>query len=94
MCATCGDKGVIRLNFQEGDEYGLCLCRAGEDMRRGRLWELWCAREGVDPAKVSRLEDVLTKEELAARGFQELSGTDALAAVVEAAKRRSHARSL
>ncbi len=97
-CSTCGDVGIVRLNFQEGDEYGICLCPMGERMRarhtwRGRqadipVWRVWCAREQVDPALVRPIEDVLGGEELAARGFHELAPAETMDAVAAAARNR------
>jgi hypothetical protein len=99
-CATCSDVGIVCLNFQEGDEYGLCLCPAGERMRRvvneghrtTPLWQVWCAREQVDQARVHPIEDVLTPEELAKRGFRELTAATAIDAIVAAARHRSEKR--
>jgi hypothetical protein len=99
-CPTCNDVGIMRLNFQEGDDYGLCLCSSGEEMRRTSnhghpvtpLWRVWCAREQVDPRLVRPIEDVLTPEELAALGFRELAAPDAINAIVSAARSRSPKR--
>ncbi len=77
-CSSCAGKGLIRLNWADApDEYALCLCAAGqawrEDANNGKptnsLWHLWCAIEGVDQDRVWCIEDVLTADELAQRGF-------------------------
>jgi hypothetical protein len=57
--------------------FALCLCLNGMAMRRtdnnGRkvpaLWEVWCAREQVNHARVWRIESVYTPEELAVVGL-------------------------
>lgn len=94
-CATCGDKGVIALNWSDAEwEYALCLCRAGLAWRRDTnggksvapLWRVWCAQHQVEPAKVHRMEHVLTVEELAERGFAVPTSGVALDAIVAAAK--------
>jgi hypothetical protein len=96
-CRTCIDIGIVTLNFQEGDEYGICLCPMGERMRSAvnnghqaaPLWRVWCAREQVDPSLVHPIEDVLTPAELTERGFTELTApADALGAIAAAAKSR------
>ena len=96
-CRTCLDVGIVALNFQEGDEYGICLCAAGEQMRRsmnnGRLvpplWRAWAALNKIDPAIIHPIEDVLTPAELAERGFTELNApANALGAIAAAARGR------
>lgn len=96
MCSSCADKGLIRVNWSDAPEdYALCLCTVGQQMRSPRnisvkrvtegfpLWMLWCQRERVDPSRIVRMEDVLTVEELAARGFlTPTAGDDAIAAAV------------
>lgn len=78
-CAQCGDIGIIRVPWSDApDDFAVCLCPSGRNMRQTRnarkdtgfaLWEVWAAREQVDPARVFLLEDVLTPAELAERGF-------------------------
>lgn len=96
-CSTCQDIGIVRLNYEDGDEYGICLCPAGEAMRRAvnngsptvPLWRVWCAREQVNPALVRPIEDVLTPAELTERGFTELTApADSLSAIAAAARAR------
>jgi hypothetical protein len=81
-CEVCHDHGVVKLNWSDAPpEYGICLCPFGLELRIARnvhravtpLWQVWAAREQVDPSLVWYLEDVLTPAELAERGFQ--SGT-------------------
>jgi hypothetical protein len=99
-CATCRDVGIVKLNFLEGDEYGICLCPMGERMRgavnnghaAAPLWQVWCAREQVDPALVHPIEDVLTVQELADRGFTELTAASATDAIAAAARNRKAKR--
>lgn len=70
---------MIRLNWADAeDEFAVCLCRVGQTLRRSSneghlvapLWHVWCAREQVDASRVVPLEDVLTVEELEARGLR------------------------
>ena len=81
-CDSCDSKGVIVLNWADApEEYALCLCPMGRQMRRqdntGRrtvpLWEVWAAAHQVEPERVWRLEDVLSVEELQARGFSRVA---------------------
>jgi hypothetical protein len=81
-CASCGDKGIIRVNWLDAPEdFALCLCATGLLMRRTvnvsakvthdgyPLWMAWAERERVDPERVWGIEDVLDSDELTARGF-------------------------
>lgn len=77
-CSSCGGKGLIRLNWADApDEYALCLCEVGLAWRKSEnngkptnpYWHIWCAERGIDHANVWCIEDVLTAEELAERGF-------------------------
>jgi hypothetical protein len=96
-CSTCQDIGIVKLNFQEGDEYGICLCPKGEEMRRSAnsrhavapLWRVWAAQQQIDPSRIHPIEDVLTPAELTERGFAELTApADALGAIAAAARAR------
>lgn len=78
-CGTCGDRGVVRLNWADApEEYAVCLCEAGLHLRHATndhravepLWLVWAAREGVPLASMCMVEDVLTEEELRARGLK------------------------
>jgi hypothetical protein len=76
-CNTCEGRGIIRLEWADTPvvEFAVCLCASGLAMRRatneGRvvapLWQVWCAREQVDPDLVFMVEDVLTGDELRER---------------------------
>jgi hypothetical protein len=95
MCANCEDKGLVRLNWSDApDDFALCLCPVGLDMRgtthKGRtrtpLWHVWCARECVDPSRVYRIEDVLSADDLAARGLTVKAEQDREAKLLGAGK--------
>jgi len=101
-CPSCADHGVFKVCYHEGDptDYALCLCRAGEQMRCAKNngkpctphWQIWAHVHGIDPERVMPMEDLLTPDELAARGFttpttDDLSREAALLAAGRAAKR-------
>ena len=98
-CGTCGDHGLVRLNWSDKPEdFGICLCRAGLLMRddhngRRRVtpqWAVWATKHGIDPSRFYLLEEAMTPEELAERGFTPTAEgpADRLEAIVAAAKRR------
>lgn len=100
-CTTCGDRGVVRVNWKDADEdYGVCLCLAGAGLRSERNagkpcvagWRVWAAQRGVGPARVVMIEDVLSPSELAAKGFSELTVDTAMSAIAAAARGRKGAR--
>jgi hypothetical protein len=75
-CAPCGDKGIIRLRYHDGaeDEFGVCVCQASHwyrsDMNAGKHtgifgWQVWAAREQVDPWRVFFIEELLDDDEMA-----------------------------
>jgi hypothetical protein len=77
-CESCQDKGLIRLNWADHEEeFALCLCPAGMKWRKSSngdtptnpAWHVWCARHQIPHERVVRMEDVLTDDELHARGF-------------------------
>jgi hypothetical protein len=77
-CRNCGDIGMIRVSWSNApDDFAVCLCAAGRSMRNTTnrkdtgfaLWQVWAAREQIDPSRVFLVEEVLTPQELAARGF-------------------------
>lgn len=77
-CQSCADVGIIRVPWNNApDDFAICLCAAGADMRSSRsrsqtafaLWQLWAARGQIDPSRVFLLEEILTPPELAQRGF-------------------------
>lgn len=97
-CQTCGDRGVVRVNWKDADEdYAVCLCLVGAGLRSttnaGKPcepgWRVWAAQRSVHPDRITMLEDVLTPDELAVKGFQELSAASAMDAIVAAAQARS-----
>lgn len=94
-CATCGDKGIVRINWSDAPEdFALCLCMVGTLMRSTQnvsvksvrdgypLWMLWAERERVTHDRIVKLEDVLTVDELTAHGFvkPQATGVDAVIA--------------
>lgn len=102
-CTACGDRGIFRVSYHDGspDDYAICLCAAGERMRiaknNGRSvtpqWAVWAHQAGIDPARVAPMEDLLTDEELAARGFTELrQPAQAIDAIAAAARARGMKR--
>lgn len=103
-CHSCRDVGVFKVfSFDDGGPtddpptFALCLCRAGELMRcatnNGRpvtpQWQVWAFRYGIPLEHVRPMEDVFTSEELASRGFRELTPTTAMDAIAAAARARS-----
>jgi hypothetical protein len=103
-CSTCQDKGLVRVNWQDADpDFAVCLCATGLSLRVDRnytaavspRWHVWCAREQVDPSRVWMLEDILTPQELAERGFgvaPDVRVPDREAALLAAGKTRKGAR--
>lgn len=104
-CPSCNDHGVFRVHYYDDHgptddppDFALCLCKAGERMRlatnNGKpvtpQWQVWAFRQGIPLEHVAPMEDVLTPEEMAARGFTEITAAaDALSAIAQAAKARS-----
>jgi hypothetical protein len=100
-CPTCADKGLLRLPWDDDAEpgIGVCLCPAAAWYRSNKNagktvsvygWQVWCAREQVDPARVYLLEDVLSAEELAEEGLTvqpKGAGQDREAALLAAARK-------
>ena len=89
-CQSCADLGMIRVPWSDApDDFAICLCEAGQSMRRSwnpdedrsrfAVWQLWAAREQVDPSRVFFLEEVLTPQELAERGFDRSATPTAVA---------------
>lgn len=79
-CQSCADVGIIRVPWSNApDDFAICLCDAGAAMRRSwnpdetrarfEVWQLWAAREQVDPSRVFLLDEILAPAELAERGF-------------------------
>jgi hypothetical protein len=83
-CQQCGDKGVIRIRYEDGspDDFAICVCHTGRWMRSttngvGRHsdvpnWQLWAAVNHVDPEHIGLAEEFLEPEEMAIR-FPDLS---------------------
>lgn len=95
-CPVCAGKGLVRLNWADAaEEYAVCLCDVGQALRSTQnyqaivvpLWQVWAAREHVDPSRIVMLEDVLTVEELAERGFRVAPDADTREAALLAAGR-------
>lgn len=98
-CPTCGDRGLVKVNWNDATEdYAVCLCPTGELLRAeptsGQVpaWRALAGRMNIDPARVVMLEDVCTPEELAQRGFRELTADTAMDAIVAAARGRKVSR--
>jgi hypothetical protein len=98
-CPTCADRGLVKVNWKDAQEdYAVCLCPTGELLRAdstpGQLpaWRVLAHRMDIDPARVVMLEDVCTPEELAERGFRELTADTAMDAIVAAARGRKVGR--
>lgn len=98
-CPTCADRGLVKVNWKDAPEdYAVCLCHVGELLRavttKGQqpAWRAEAARRDIDAARVVMLEDVCTPEELAQRGFRELTAGDAMGAIAAAARGRKVSR--
>jgi hypothetical protein len=58
--------------------FAVCLCAVGKQLRldtnKGRnvtpLWQVWCAKNQVDPARVQLVEYVFEAEDLEAAGWK------------------------
>lgn len=101
MCDVCEGKGLVVLNWSDApQDYAICLCSVGMQMRVTRnagretgyaLWQVWAAREQVDPSRIVKLEDVATAEEMAALGLSkpaDVGGMDREARLLAAGKSR------
>jgi hypothetical protein len=96
-CATCGDKGLIRLlcDADAPQEYALCLCKAGMDWRCATnhtravapLWHIWAAQHQVPHEQIFLLEDVFTEADLRERGFGQPASSQSREAALLAAGR-------
>lgn len=75
--SCCNGSGVIRLRYHDGspDEFGICLCATGQDMRSdlngGKrtgfpLWQVWAYQQQIDPARIGMVEEFLDELELRA----------------------------
>lgn len=76
-CPVCIDGLLIQEWTDAPHDFAVCLCEAGQAWRlaenEGRAtvpqWRLWCARHGIDPARMFLVEDIYSREELAAVGL-------------------------
>lgn len=97
-CATCGDKGMVTLNWSDAPpDYAVCLCPIGLGMRAERnngkavapLWLVWASLHQVQPSRIYLLEEALTPDELRAAAFTAPTQTpDTREAALLAAGRR------
>jgi hypothetical protein len=98
-CPSCDGKGIFRIAYHDGSapDFAVCLCEAGapfhvtENNGKAHVphYHVWAIRQGIDPAHVAPMEVLLTDEELAARGFAEVSAATAIDAIAAAARNRS-----
>jgi hypothetical protein len=98
-CPSCDGHGVFRIGYTDGSasDYAICLCDAGERMRIAKNhgipvtphWQIWAHRQGIALEQVAPMEDLLTDEELAARGFTAVEAPQAIDAIAAAARSRS-----
>jgi hypothetical protein len=101
-CPSCNGQGVFRIAYLDDSpaDFAVCLCGAGEPFRvtqnNGKAhvpaYQVWAIRHGIDPAHVAPMELLLTDEELASRGFGEVSTVTAVEAIAAAARKRSGKR--
>jgi hypothetical protein len=102
-CQACGGKGILKVCYEDGSptEYALCLCPAAHwfrsdvnaDRHTGSYgWQVWAAREQIDPERMYALEDLYSPSELAEMGFAVASQTNSdggrEAALLALSKRR------
>jgi hypothetical protein len=97
-CTICADKGIAVVNSADADrEFAVCVCPIGKSLRETRnayrhtaypRWKVWAAREGIDPARIHMLEDVLEEAELRAQGAPP-PVTEPLDPIAAAARARS-----
>lgn len=72
-CPLCDGKGVVRVKYESGepDDFGVCVCGIGRQMLETRnagrdtsfaLWQVWAAKEQIDPETIFDLTDLLPPE--------------------------------
>jgi hypothetical protein len=98
-CPSCNNQGVFVVRYHDGSptDWAVCLCPAASDFRRDQnngkqhvpAYQVWAIRHGIDPEHVAPMEALLTDEELAARGFSEVSAPTAIDAIAAAARNRA-----
>lgn len=98
-CPSCADHGVFKVCYFEDNgadpDFALCLCPAGERMRKATnngkpctpQWQVWAHRNNVPLERVAPMEDLLDAGEMAERGFAE-APAPALDAIAAAARSR------
>jgi hypothetical protein len=64
----------------------------GKSERTDPLWHIWAHQHGITVERMKLIEDAVTPEELARRGFRELSAPDAMSAISAAARSRKVGR--
>jgi len=99
-CPCCADRGVFKVCYHDGEstDYALCLCPSGEQMRRANNcgkpctphWQVWAHQQGIDLERVAPMEDLLTDEEMAARGFHNITSEPTSIEAIAAAARHRH----
>jgi hypothetical protein len=97
-CETCDGLGMLIQEWTDAPhDFAVCLCQAGQAFRvaenRGRRtvphWRVWCSRWQVDPSRVFLLEEVYSRDELAAAGLTAQPTAISREASLLAAGRRS-----
>jgi predicted GNAT family acetyltransferase len=99
-CSICADKGIAVVNWSDAPrEFAVCVCPVGKSLRETQnahrntpyaRWQVWAAREGIDPGTIHMLEDVLTDVEWRERGLgpTDAAPVDAVAAAAAARGRK------
>ncbi len=98
-CSICADKGIAIVNWADAErEFAVCVCPTGKSLRETQnayrntaypRWKVWAAREGIDPAKIHMLEDVLEEAELRAQGLPPPTFEATLDPIAAASRARS-----
>ena len=60
LCDRCGDKGLIRVKYQQEDGYDIavCVCSAGQWWRHKGMLRGWTDMlTGEKPRQIGRLEE-------------------------------------
>jgi hypothetical protein len=105
-CTVCGDKGIVKVCYEDGTpaDYAVCLCPASawyrSDVNAGKHtgsygWQVWAAREQIQPDCVFGLEDVYEPSELATMvlaALKEPTAETREAALIAAGKTKKRTR--
>lgn len=101
-CPSCQDNGICLIVYEDGSKvFAVCLCEIGERWRRRQtfagktsdpLWHVWAFEHHVPLSQMRMLEDAVTSEELASRGFAEVTADTAMSAIAAAARSRKAGR--